>query len=301
MKTLATLTAAAALLAFASPAFAADAAADCPVYQVEGTGPDVLLVPGLASSPAAYDGLVAALKDRYRFHRVAVAGFAGKPAVAGDPIDAAEADIVRYVGCAHLDAPALVGHSLGGFIGQEIARDHRGLLSRLVIVDALPFYSLIFNPGATPQNVAPQAAAMAAGLRAMDDAAFAASQARTAIMLSAAPEGQKRIIGWSIASDRGAMADAVHKLMTTDLRGDLPKLALPVTVLYATNAFVPPERAKALFEGAYAGLPDVRFIPVADSRHFIMFDQPEAFARAVDASLGDGQGDGQGGRLSDER
>ncbi len=282
---LATLAASAALLAIASPAVAADAPAACPAFETEGTGPDVLLVPGLASSPATYDGLVEALKGTYRFHRVAIAGFAGRAPVPGDPVAAVEAEIVHYIDGAQLDRPALIGHSLGGLVGQEIARDHPGVLSKLIIVDALPFYPLIFDPNATAESVTPQADAMAATIRAMDDATFAAGQARTATMLSASSEGQKKIVAWSLASDRGAMADAVQTLMTTDLRADLPKITLPVTVLYAANEFVPPERAKALFEGAYAGLPDARFVPVAGSRHFIMFDQPERFAEAVDTAM----------------
>ena len=255
---------AATIALFAAAPAAAAAAASCPVYETEGTGPDVLLVPGLASSPETYDDMVAALKDRYRFHRVAIAGFAGTPATSGNPVATAEADIVRYIGCAKLTAPALIGHSLGGFVGQEIARDHPGLLSRLIIVDVLPFYPLIFDPAATTDAIRPQAAAITEQLRRMDDAMFAA---------------------WSIASDRNAMADAMATLMTTDLRPDLAGITLPVTVLYATNEFVPEARAKALFEGPYAKLPDVRFVPIADSRHFIMFDQPEAFAQAIDAAL----------------
>ena len=290
MKSLfATLAASAALLAFASPATADDTAAACPTFETEGTGPDVLLVPGLASSPATYDGLVAALKDQYRFHRVTIAGFAGRAPEDDGAVDHAEAEIARYVDCAHLDHPALVGHSLGGFVGLEVARDHPGLLSKLVIVDVLPFYSLIFDPDATAESVTPQADAFAANVRAMDDATFKAGQTRTATMLSASPEGQQRIVDWSVASDRNAMAGAVHTIMTTDLRSDLAQLDLPVTVLYATNQYVPEAAAKALFEGAYSGLPGAHFVPVADSRHFIMFDQPERFDAAVDAALGGAQ------------
>lgn len=149
----------------------------------------MLLVPGLASSPETYDGLVDALKGKYRFHRVAIAGFAGRDPVAGDPVDTAEAEILRYIDCAHLQSPALVGHSLGGFVGQAIALESPGLLSKLVIADALPFYPLIFDPNATVEGVTPQADALAESIRKMDDAAFAAGQARTAMLLSASPEG----------------------------------------------------------------------------------------------------------------
>ena len=270
-----------ATLLFATPV----AAENCPSFAVEGTGPDVILVPGLASSPATYDGLVEALKDRFRFHRITLAGFAGRPAEQAGAIDTAEDEIVRYISCAGLERPALIGHSLGGFVGIKVASGHSALLSRLIVVDALPFYSLIMNANATPTAMKPAADALAAQMRAMDAATFAAGQARTAAMLSASEEGQKRIVEWSEQSDRDAMADAVHRLMTSDLRGDIARITIPVTVLYAVNDYVPEARAKPLFEGAYASLQGTRFVLVADSRHFIMFDQPDRFTEEVGKAL----------------
>src|SRR5580698_6711201 len=46
---------------------------------VRGKGPDVLLIPGLASSNAVWDGIVKRLEGHYRLHLVQVAGFAGAP------------------------------------------------------------------------------------------------------------------------------------------------------------------------------------------------------------------------------
>ena len=47
-------------------------------------GPDLVLVPGLGSSPAVWDGVKASLAKDYRVHLVHVAGFAGR-APEGDP------------------------------------------------------------------------------------------------------------------------------------------------------------------------------------------------------------------------
>ena len=54
----------------------------------------------------------------------------------------------------------LVGHSMGGFTGLMLARQHPGDVGRLMIVDSLPFFSGMFGPQATAQNVEPQARAM---------------------------------------------------------------------------------------------------------------------------------------------
>lgn len=73
-----------AIAAFALPtaAFADDT--PCPPYEVVGTGPDLVLVPGLGSSPDVWDGVKDSLAKDYRLHLVHVAGFAG-PAPDGDP------------------------------------------------------------------------------------------------------------------------------------------------------------------------------------------------------------------------
>ena len=49
--------------------------------------------------------------------------------------------------------------------------------------------------------------------------------------------------------------------------------------------FLPKERADTLYRGEYAKAPNVTFVNVADSGHFIMLDQPEAFSAALTAFL----------------
>lgn len=259
----------------------------CPQYETIGEGPDVLLVPGLASSPEVWDGTVDALSGSYRLHLVTVPGFAGDPVniASDDVVGDLSASITRYVECAGLDQPALAGHSMGGFTGLIVARDNPGLLRTVVSVDSLPFYSLIFDPNATPETVRPMAEMFARQLASMDDATFAATQRRTAASLTQSPQGHETIVEWSLASDRATMVSAMTSLMTTDIRADLASIETPVIVLYAVNALFPAERAAAVYGGAYEGLPDVTLTPVEDSYHFIMWDQPEAFIDALVAAF----------------
>ena len=57
--------------------------------------------------------------------------------------------------------------------------------------------------------------------------------------------------------------------------------ALGVTVQNHAKA-----QADALYKTAYAETPHVTFVDIGDAAHFVMLDQPEAFARAVDAFAG---------------
>ncbi len=82
-----------------------------------GSGADVVLIPGLATSRDVWNGTVAAVPG-YRYHLVQIAGFAGTPPLAnrrsGPLLEQVAGEISRYIVEQQLDGPAVVGHSLEG-------------------------------------------------------------------------------------------------------------------------------------------------------------------------------------------
>ncbi len=257
---------------------------------VSGKGPDVVLIPGLASSSAVWDETVKQISATHRVHVVQVAGFAGAPTAGnaqGPVVEPVIEAVDAYIKTNHLKAPAVIGHSMGGFIGLSLAEQHPEDVSRLLIVDSLPFFSVLFSPAATVEAVKPQAAAMRDAIIAMDADSFAKQQAITLPRMVKSPEGLKTIVAWSIASDRGVMARAMYDLMTTDARAGLAAIKTPTTLLYPFDATLgaPAMAIDKTYADAYATLPGVTLKRIDDSRHFIMFDQPKAFADAVDGFL----------------
>ena len=71
----------------------------------------------------------------------------------------------------------------------------------------------------------------------------------------------------------------------TDMRPDLAGIATPTTLVVPFNAALPQAQVDALYKGEYAKLPHLTVVDVADSAHFVMLDQPAAFAKALDAFL----------------
>lgn len=274
---------------FLTPAAAQAEDAPCPPFEVTGSGPDLVLVPGLGSSPEVWDGVKASLARDYRLHLVHIAGFAGRPAAAGNPSEVltrAEGEIIRHLDCQGIASAAYAGHSLGGFLGLRLAADHPDRIARVVVVDSLPFFPLIFDPAATPASAAMLADGTRLGLLAQDRGSFAESQRQSVRSLVRNTAYHETVAQWSIASDRPTFAAAIHALMTTDMRPRLPQIAAPVRVLVAANSYAPRARIVPLYTAAYAGLPDVQLSVIDDSFHFIMFDQPEAFEAALRAALG---------------
>ena len=281
--------AALALLTANSPAAAEQIEGECPTFETAGEGPDLLLVPGLGSAPAVWDNVRDRLSETHRVHFIHVAGFAGR-AANGDPgtiIDRSIAEIIAYLDCEGIESTAYAGHSMGGFMGLKMAVEHRTRIDRLVVVDALPFFPLIFSPDATVDTVQSQADSMRTQILALDDDSFEQGQRSGVRTFSQNADYHPVIVEWSLTSDRATFAGAMHSIMTSDMRPLLAQIDTPTTVIAASNAFVPTARVEALYNPAYANLSGVELQVVEDSFHFIMFDQPEAFGEALQAALTD--------------
>jgi pimeloyl-ACP methyl ester carboxylesterase len=252
---------------------------------VVGRGSPVILIPGLSTPRAVWDGVAPDLAKTHRVYLVQVNGFGGEdPRANLQPgiLDAMVAEVHALIAEEKLAKPALVGHSMGGLVGLMLARAHPGDLGRLLVVDALPFIGEIFVPGATVGMLEPQAAAMRTQLAAahgtpLPDAMVDAVTANNALK----PESRAKIAGWLRAADSRVSGQSLYEDMTTDLRPDMAAIATPITLIYPWSAMVPKARADALYQGAYARAPHVAYVPVADSGHFVMLDQPAAFAAAL--------------------
>lgn len=256
---------------------------------VEGHGPDVVLIPGLGSSRDTYAAEAEHLRATHRLHLVQINGFAGQPAGAnaqGEIIAPFVEELDQYIKAQHLDHPAVIGHSLGGLAGLMLARRHPEDVSRLMVVDALPFFSVLFNPNATVEAATPQATAMRDQVIALPDANFAAMQQGGVARLVLTAGNRPTVAAWTIASDRAVFARAMYEDMTTDMRGEIAAIQTPITVLYAYDASMgPAEGVDGLWRTAYAAAPHATLTRIDGSYHFIMLDQPAAFDAAVQTFL----------------
>jgi pimeloyl-ACP methyl ester carboxylesterase len=224
----------------------------------------------------------------HRLHTVQLTGF-GEPTAPpmGPVFEPAAQEVIRYIREAGLVAPAVIGHSLGGAMALRIAASAPDAVGRIMVVDALPFFSVLINPAATAETIAPQAQALAAQMAAMDDAAFLALQQRTMATLTVTEENQALAVAWSVASNRAAVAQGMADVMTTDLRPQLAAVTAPVTVLYAWSSNMPFPAAGAdfVYSSNYAGLAGATLRRIDGALHFIMLDQPDVFAAEVQAFL----------------
>ena len=276
-------------LAALLPAQAANFESERISVRTEGSGPDVVLVPGMNSSPRVWAELIKALPG-YKYHLVHVNGFAGKArgANACGPVAAPVAEeLARYIQVQGLGKPALIGHSMGGTIGMMVAARHPASLSKLMVVDQLPFLGMLFGPpGTTAESVKPAAdAVLAQGRSATPEArkanaqAFVNSMIMNAAMRPAALED-------SLASDQDTGARSFHEMIVTDLRPELTRITVPVSVVYALPKGNPMSPVLSMaYPLSYTGLKGAKLTVIDDSSHFIMWDQPKKFQEEVRAFL----------------
>ena len=133
--------------------------------QVTGTGPAIVLIPGLLSTGEVWETTVARYKDRYTLHVLTLAGFGG-PAPIGAPfLSRVRDELIRYLEGVQglqgergvrVDKPILVGHSLGGFLAFWVAATAPDLVGGVVAVDGVPFLPALVNPAATAEGAAIQ-------------------------------------------------------------------------------------------------------------------------------------------------
>ena len=279
-----------------SPAQAEPVRGDAPALasdrlsvEVMGQGPDVILIPGFASSREVWRPMAERLAATHRVHLVQLAGFAGEPWTHGDGafVQPAVDELARYA--ATLNRPAVIGHSMGGLSGVMLAQQHPEAVGRVMSVDSLPFFSAMFGPTATVEGARPFADQAAAAILGADEAGFRQQQEQTAVGMMRAEAGRAAMVEWSMASDRRAMASAIREVMTTDVRPGLAAMTTPVWAVYAAdaNGGSPAAMADAVWGREYASLPGVKLVRVDDSRHFIMTDQPERLGALVDEFLAD--------------
>ena len=256
-----------------------------------GNGPDIVLVPGLAAHRDVWTRVADSLDDRYRLHLVQVGGFAGAPAGSNDSGAVAAPvaeEVARYIRERRLERPALIGHSMGASIAMMAAERHQDLVGRLMVVDMMPFLGAMFGPTVTN---AESARPIADQMRSQVLAAKAGSPSdplEPMVATMTRDEAMRAtLLEYARASDRRTIANAFHEIIMADLRPALPRITVPLTVLYVIPANVPlsPDAFEQAVRQSWANAPAARLVRIDESNHYIQLDQPARFIAEVDALM----------------
>jgi 3-oxoadipate enol-lactonase len=250
-------------------------------YEIHGKGEVVLLLHGLGSSLRDWELQIPALAERYTVLAVDMRGH-GRSDKPSGPYSVAifARDVASVLRTLALGPAHVVGISMGGMIGFQLAVDAPSLVRSFVAVNS--------GPALVPRTLrevialaSRRVALRVIGLRGLakkvaamnfprpDQAAF---RARLEESLASNDEAVYRavfrsLIGWSVAERIGT----IH---------------CPVLVVSGDNDYTP----VAAKEAYAAKMPRARVAVIANSRHVTPMDQTEAFNRLMLDFLAENEG-----------
>ena len=250
--------------------------------KVEGKGAAVIFIPGLNSAASAFTETCAALKAKHQCHLLQLPGFAGNSARAASDKDFLldmRDRIEHYAQTKKLKKVTLIGHSLGGTLSLMIAQHAPDLAAKVVIIDALPFYSAIQNPTATSESMKPGAQQMRNMMLNQPREDYLKFGAQNLMGMSNNPERLPLLTEWLKTSDSTTTANAMYSMMVTDLRKPIASIKAPTMVLGAWAAYkaygATQESTKAIFTAQYAELKQVDIRMSETGYHFLMWDDKD--------------------------
>lgn len=254
--------------------------------QIVGAGPDLILIPGLASSRDTWKATAERLKAHYRVHLIQVAGFAGEPGrgnAKGEVVVPTAEAIDAYLVEQKLTPAVVIGHSLGGTMILYLAEHHPDHLQKAMLVDALPYFATLMNPSATVETMKPAADKVRSATEEMSPQQYDMMMKS----MATAPTDIATIKAWGAASDKSVIANATADDLMLDLRPDLSRITTPITLLHPDYSAMgaPAGMTDQMYKAQYAAAVTVKVVEIAPSLHFIMFDQPAKFDAALDTFL----------------
>ena len=283
------LSAAPSFAATLPPAPAAAGVSESGMLHVErfGSGTPVVLLPGLASGAWTWNGVIPHLAASHTVYAVSFAGFAGTPPANGEVSIARFADdLDAFMQKNHLDKVALVGHSLGGTLAIAYAESRPQRVSNVVAVDGLPVFPTMAQ-AASGQRVA-AAAMMANAVRTQTAEQFGSFEQQYFSTIGVSDSAlAKQLAQLSSQSDRPTVARWLQEDLGSDLRPQLGAIRAPLTEIMGWSSGEPytQEQKAAFYRAILADAPGAHVVTIPNARHFVMLDQPQAFADALDAAL----------------
>ena len=266
------------LLLFAGLAFS-----QAPI-QVEqsGQGKPILFLPGFTTPGSVWNETISKLGNPYETHVVSYAGFNGLEPIGTPWYAPIKQALIEYISEEELTNLTIIGHSMGGNLATELAAELSDRVTGLILVDAIPCMRELMMPGVAASSLQYDSPYNNQMLGMPADAFEQVALSMAKNMTNTASRFEE-IASWSVDADRETYVYGYTDLLKLDLRPSLEDIKVETLILGAT--FPTREMTQQTFDKQYANLGNKTIILADDSKHFIMFDQPEWFYTQVNQYL----------------
>lgn len=264
-----------------------------PSFKVEVVGKgkqSMILIPGLTCPGEVWNETVERYKKDYTCHVISLPGFAGQPAIESERfLETMRDEVIAYIKGNKLKKPLMVGHSLGGFLCLWISATEPDLVGPNFIVDALPFLPAAQNPNATSESSKAMAENMYNMMKNSTPEQTKQSQQYFLPSMVTAKDKYNLISLWGIESHSPTVAKAMYEMNVIDLRNDVAKIKVQVTILGAWVGYksygVTKEISETMYNNQYKLLAGKTIIMSDTAKHFIMYDDAQWFFEQMDLFL----------------
>lgn len=242
-------------------------------FEIQKTGQGkqaIIFIPGFASSGEVWNETKTEFEKEYICYTLTMAGFAGVEPQNNSTFKNWENSIVDFIKDNKIISPILIGHSMGGGLALAIASDYPDLISKIIVVDALPCLQALSNPSFKSKEKNDCSAA-ANQITAMTDEQFYKMQKLSIPRLLVDSTMQEKVVSWSVKSDRKTFAEMYCDFWNTDLREKIKNIKCPNLILLESY-FV---NIKPSIEEQYKNLKTANLQYANKGLHFIMYDDSE--------------------------
>ena len=247
-----------------------------------GAGDPVVLLPGFATPASVWDKTIENIQGEYTYYQVSYAGFNGLAPVDTPWYQSVRKALFDYVESNNLQNLTLIGHSMGGNLATEVAATMPKRVQQLIIVDAIPCMREVMMPGVDPKYIRYDSPPVTRMLQMSEDS-MRHTVRMTAQNMTQQPARVDTLVQWMMRADRETYVYGYTDLLKMDLRPQLDQISAETLILGAPS----PDEAvvRQNYAEQYANLANKTIRIAPDSRHFIMFDQPEWFYKQINAAL----------------
>lgn len=227
----------------------------------------IIFIPGFASSGDVWNETRATFENQFTCYTLTMAGFAGRKAQPNASFENWKTGIANYIQDNNIQKPILIGHSMGGGLALAIAADYPDLISKIVIVDALPCLAAVTDPTfkSKENNDCSTAVNQMTG---MTNDQFLDMQKQTMPRLLQNQSKLDMVVDWSVKSDRTTFGQMFCDFYNIDLRDRIAQIKCPALILLESY-FI---NLKPTIEDQYKNLKTANFQYATNGLHFIMYD-----------------------------
>jgi pimeloyl-ACP methyl ester carboxylesterase len=265
-----------------------------PINVIElGEGPPLVFVHGLSGSWPNWVEQLPTFAARHRVIALDLPGFGHSPMPAEQISISGYARLLdRLLGTLEIEAAAVVGNSMGGFVSAELAIVCPQRVERLVLVSAAGISSFDHRVGtrAVPvlQRVERILAASTAWAASKSDSVARRPRLREATLSVVARHPSRLPAALSAELIRGAgkpgFMQALKANLDYDFRERLPEIACPTLIVWGDGDRLISVRDADVFAEL---IPNSRKVIFKDTGHLVMLERPAAFNSLLEEFLGE--------------